>query len=150
MANTPNTTAKATSKARAKVEPETVVAPEPIIKISDTKAEVDDLRKTRMEMTVITAEANRKKLVHTYTNEERVNVSIPSLYAPYFGRVMNVSIKGISIWLPINGKTFKIPKTYAAEVRGRLARIDRILAKGKAMADIPNNHETAPGLLKLW
>lgn len=92
---------------------------------------------------------NRENLALEYRNEEKVPVAVSPLYRPYFGNVMKVSINGISIYMPIDNTTHKIPKTFADEIYSRIKAIDAIMRKQDRMAKISDNVETTPGELPL-
>lgn len=99
---------------------------------------------------LLSAEGRRKALVKTYTEEEKVPMYLSPMYRPYFGNVMPVSINGLVIYFPVDGKTYTIPTTYADEIVRRRMAIDDILTKQSKMANIASNNETAPGELKLF
>ena len=93
MAKRPNTTTDLFDEAAVD---NTVAASEP-----------NDLRKSSFE--VVAHQANRsllvkdmarKKLAHVYSKEPKVSVMVAPMYAAHFGRVMHVSINGISVAIP--------------------------------------------------
>ena len=99
---------------------------------------------------VMEAERGRRSLGKKFREEERVSVSIPPLYKPYFGKVMTVSINGISCAIPVDGKTYQVPKSFAEEAQIRMFRQNEMLEKQKALSDVQNNFETSPGELALF
>lgn len=99
---------------------------------------------------VAQAEMKRRTLAAHYNKEDKIAVSISPLYKPYFGKVMTVTINGISCAVPVDGKTYKLPKTFAQEVEARKYRQDELLEKKKNMSDVKNNFETSPGELSLF
>ncbi len=99
---------------------------------------------------VAEAEAERRKLSEFFKKQEKVPVSISPLYKPYFGKVMTVTINGISCAVPVDGKTYKIPESFAEEVEIRKFRQDKLFEKKKHMSDIQNNFESSPGELELF
>lgn len=99
---------------------------------------------------VTKAEAGRRSLGEKFRKEEKVPVSISPLYKPYFGKVMTVSINGISCAVPVDGKTYKVPKSFAEEVNVRKFRQDELMEKTRKMSDVQNNFETSPGELALF
>ena len=102
------------------------------------------------DRSVATAEMKRKTLAKHYSEEEKVSVSISPLYKPYFGKVMTVTINGISCAVPVDGKSYSIPKTFAEEVEARMYKQDRLIEKKKGMSDVQNNLESSPGELTLF
>ena len=99
---------------------------------------------------VAKAEAGRRALGEKFRKEEKVPVSISPLYKPYFGKVMTVSINGISCAIPVDGKTYKVPKSFAEEARCRMFRQNEMLEKQARLSDVQNNFETSPGELALF
>lgn len=98
---------------------------------------------------IATAVRSQETLANRYRNEEKVSVAVSPLYRPYFGNVMKVSINGISIYMPIDNTTHKIPKTFADEIYSRIQNIDAIMRKQDRMSNISHNIESTPGELPL-
>lgn len=100
---------------------------------------------------MLEATNKRRELFKYYKNEEKVDMYLSPTYQPYFGKVMRVTINGISIYFPVNGSTHKIPKTFADEITARRLKVDEIITKQAKMADIPVNMDTAtPGDTQLF
>ena len=91
------------------------------------------------------ADLTRKSLVEEYKAEEQ-----SPLYQPYLGKVIQISINGITIAFPINGTSHKVPRSFADEIDSRVMAIDATINKAKKMADIPENHERYPGELQMF
>ena len=102
------------------------------------------------EHNVATAEMGRRKLGEKFRKEEKVPVSIPPLYKPYFGKVMTVSINGISCAIPVDGKTYNVPKSFADEAKIRMFRQNEMFEKQRKLGDVQNNIESSPGELALF
>ena len=96
------------------------------------------------------ANLTRKSLVEEYKAEEQVTRSVSPLYQPYLGKVIQISINGITIAFPINGTSHKVPRSFADEIDSRVMAIDATINKAKKMADIPENHERYPGELQMF
>ena len=96
------------------------------------------------------ADFTRKSLVEEYRSEEKVTRSVSPLYQPYLGKVIQISINGITIAFPINGTSHKVPRSFADEIDSRVMAIDATINKAKKMADIPENHERYPGELQMF
>lgn len=125
---------------------------DPVV-VSDTPAPTtgDFERAThRVNSDITKKDIKRRRLADEYANETRVTVMIAPMYAAYFGRHMHVSLNGISIAVPCNGRPYMIPESYAAEVQARLRRVNDQQAKQKAFADVGNNRESSPGELPLY
>lgn len=120
--------------------------------VGDQEVSTSDFQRAthRVNSDVAVRDARRKALGRTYAAEEKVSVMIAPMYAAHFGRIMHVSINGVSISVPCDGKPYNVPKTFAAEVQGRLRAINEQQAKAKRFSDISRNYERAPGELALY
>lgn len=92
----------------------------------------------------------QKNLVNVYKNENRVAVRIAPSYAKYFGRVMRISINGISVAVKCDGKTIELPESFAAEALRRMAEMDKYELRLNKMSDVQRNAETSPGQLNFF
>ena len=95
-------------------------------------------------------EMRRRSLLKTYKEEDKLSVTISPLYKPYFGASMTVSINGISIIIPCDGKTYPINKTHAIEALGRIAKANLMIDRGKVLKDVSSNVESSPGEIKFF
>lgn len=99
----------------------------------------------------LASSSQQKELLRSrYANEDKVAMYLSPMYRPYFGRVMRVSINGVSIYFKVDGSTQLIPTTFADEVTRRRMAIDAMLTKQGRMADVAGNHEASPGELKIF
>ena len=96
------------------------------------------------------AELERKKLARLFKKQKTVPVQISPLYQPYFGKVMTVTINGTSVAVPCDGKTYKIPASFAEEVKIRMYNQDQLLMKKRRMSNVSKNFESSPGELQLF
>lgn len=99
---------------------------------------------------VAKVEMGRRNLGEQFKREEKVSVSIPPLYKPYFGKVMTVTINGVSCAIPVDGKTYTVPKSFAEEAKIRMFRQNEMLEKQRKFSDVQNNIESSPGELTLF
>jgi hypothetical protein len=90
----------------------------------------------------------RKELVRRYMAEEKVPVSISPFYAPHLGSVVNVSVQGISVFVPADGQTYRIPRTHAGWLFNSIAQIDLRQRKLARMSNIKENLEPSIGALR--
>jgi hypothetical protein len=120
--------------------------------VGDQEVSTSDFQKAshRANSDVAVRDARRKALGRTYEAEDKVSVMIAPMYAAYFGRVMHVSVNGISVSVPCDGKPYNVPETFAAVVQERLRAINDQQAKAKRFSDISRNYERAPGELALY
>lgn len=97
---------------------------------------------------------NERKIQYTmaekYKKEPLVEVSISPLYANEFSRNMPVVLNGVRINIPVDGKSYKIPQSFAMEVQHRVALANEKFKRLNRMADVRNNIERSPGELKLF
>ncbi len=112
------------------------------------KSEAKAVRES--DVAVANAERDRKALAKSFKEQEKVPVQISPLYRPYFGRVMTVTINGVSVAIPCDGKTYYVPKTFAEEAKVRIFKRDRLIQKKNRLGDVSNNFETSPGELNLF
>lgn len=106
-----------------------------------------------MDMMVAKVEKGRRELATEFRNEEKVSVKIPPLYKPYFGRVLTISINGISCAIPVDGQVYEVPKSFAEEANVRMFRQDELIQKQEKLtesAKSKNNFENYPGELALF
>ena len=99
---------------------------------------------------VAEGEKDRKQLVKSMREQELVPVSVSPLYRPYFGRTMPVTINGASVYIPCDGKTYKVPKVFADEIKVRISNQDDLFAKKRRLSDVSNNFESSPGELRIF
>jgi hypothetical protein len=102
------------------------------------------------EKAFMDAESTRRALLKVYKAEKLVSVNVSPLYAPYFGRVMRVMINGISVYVKVDGTPHNVPETFADEINGRIAHINRNIARQTRLADVTRNGEGSPGELELY
>lgn len=108
------------------------------------------MAKKAKEENVQMAEHRRKQLAKEFSEQEKVPVSISPLYKPHFGSSMTVSINGIAIVIPCNGKTYRVPEAFALEAMARISKIDKIVEKKNRMKDVSSNFERNPGELTFF
>ena len=82
------------------------------------------------------AKQRKTELHDYYLKENKVRVTGSPFYRPYFGNVMPLIINGIGVYVPMDGKSYEIPKTFADLFQKRIARIDSLIQKQGAMAGI--------------
>lgn len=115
-----------------------------------TKKEVKPAVETNAEKSLQQVELKRRSLLKVYKNEDTIPVAISPLYKPYFGASMTVSINGISIIIPCDGKAYHVPETHATEALGRIEKINLMLDRAKKLTNVSENSETTPGEIKFF
>lgn len=99
--------------------------------------------------TLVQAEGQRRALKKSYLEQGKVMFSASPMYKPYFGENMKIMINGFAIFVPLDGRSRSIPKSFAAEGFRKIREIDNFLLKKERRSDIQNNVETTPGDLRL-
>lgn len=92
----------------------------------------------------------RKQLLSHYKSEPLVARSVSPLYEPYLGKVLQLSINGITITMPINGTVHKVPQSFADEIDSRVMAVDATINKAKKMSSVAENVESYPGELQMF
>lgn len=97
--------------------------------------------------------AKAQKLVQKNAKElkeqDQVTLSMAPMYRPYFGDVMTVSLNGLSIYFPLDGRGYKIPKAYAQIIQERRRRVDEHIMRTQRLANVTQNFERSAGELEL-
>lgn len=100
------------------------------------------------------AQVNDKKMLQRmaeiYKNEKKYEISISPLYVNEFSRNQPVSLNGIQLRIPTDGKVYEVPESFAMEIRARIAAADEKFKRLNKMADVQHNQERTPGELKLF
>jgi hypothetical protein len=104
----------------------------------------------KSNVAVAEKEKERKQLAVSLKKQEKVPIQISPLYQPYFGKVHTVTINGISVAIPCDGKTYMVPKTFAEEAKIRIFKQDQLIQKKNRLGDVSNNFENSPGELNLF
>ena len=63
-----------------------------------------------------------------YRNERKLPVSIPKTFASQFGQSLDITVNGVRVSIPCDGKTYFINETHAIHARERLAKVDRLIS----------------------
>ena len=90
-------------------------------------------------------ESKRASLAEYYKGEKKVTITGSPFYRPYFGNIMPLVINGIAIHVPLNGKQYEIPETYAALFYERIQRIDAQRLIQQRLGDVSGNLEAYAG-----
>lgn len=106
---------------------------------------MDEARKQLVQATQYKEELRKQ-----YAAEDKVPMYLSPMYRPYFGKIMRVAVNGVCIYMPVDGSTQQVPRTFADEIERRRKSIDSMLTKQNRMSDITANHENAPGELSLF
>ena len=116
--------------------------------MAKTKSEAELNQEIKKDQLV--AQARKKELLKIYKDEEKVPIHISPMYRPHFGNVMTMTINGITIAVPVDGSTHKVPKTFAEHIQARITKVDSIIKKTDGMADVSRNFVSSPGELEMF
>lgn len=117
---------------------ETRIDPEPIAK------------KKTIEQETLELDRKQKNLVNVYKNEPQIVVSIAPSYAKYLGRIVRISINGVSVAVPCDGSSHKVPESHAAEIHARMQKINEQELRAQKMSRVSSNLETSPGSINFF
>jgi hypothetical protein len=95
----------------------------------------------------------QNKFLEHVRSEKKVSVSVAPQYASEFSNNMRVTINGISIFIPIDGKAYMVPETFAAEIQRRVAKVNAKLNRFKKKNGRSNDviiEEKSIGEIKLY
>ena len=81
------------------------------------------------------AQNKRKEFANKMKAEEQVTVQGSPFYRPYFGNNMPIQVNGVSVYVPLDGKPYTIPATFAGIFQERLSRIDALIQKQTVMSN---------------
>lgn len=94
--------------------------------------------------------AAQKRMAAKYKQEKLVEVSISPMYAPEFSKNMPVVLNGVRVNVPVDGKNYKVPYSFALEIRNRIAAVDDKHKNLNRLSNVASNFERSPGELKLF
>lgn len=95
------------------------------------------------------AELRTKELYQEIMKEEKVDVSLAPQYRAYFGNVMTVCLSGLTIYVPVDGRSRKVPSSFAAEIHRRRRAVDALMMKQARAARVTENKESYAGELRI-
>ena len=90
-------------------------------------------------------EKKRLSLVEKYKAEKKYKVKGAPAYQAHFGSVMSIIINGVLITVPLDGRSYEIPESFAQVFNSRIRQIDNMALQQSALADVANNIESMPG-----
>ena len=63
-----------------------------------------------------------------YKNEPKEPISISKTFQSQFGPTLVITVNGVRVAIPVDGKTYMINRTHCLHARERIAKVDRLLA----------------------
>ena len=90
-------------------------------------------------------EKKRFSLVERYKAEKKYKVKGAPAYQAHFGSVMSIIINGVLVTVPLDGRSYEIPESFAQVFNSRIRQIDNMALQQSALAEVTNNVESMPG-----
>lgn len=81
----------------------------------------------RAELNLNDLQTRQTAFLEKVRKEPKVKVSVAPQYASEFSKNMRVVINGVSIFIPIDGKEYLVPETFAAEIKRRMHKVNQKL-----------------------
>lgn len=81
----------------------------------------------RMSQRMAELQKSQTDFLEKVRKENKVSVSVAPQYAAEFSNNMRVTINGISIFIPINGREYMVPETFADEIKRRVRKVNQKL-----------------------
>lgn len=69
-----------------------------------------------------------QQVLQTFRNEDKKPISIPKSYVHVFGPNLAITVNGVRVSIPCDGKTYFINETHAEHARERMAKVDAYTA----------------------
>lgn len=111
-------------------------------------ADKESIKKgTVMSDNVSVLDNKRRKLVDKYKTQNKVPVIISPMYRPYLGKNAMVSVNGIAVYVPCDGRAYTIPRSHAGVLLEKIQKIDENNMKLNKMSDVSANKEATVGSL---
>lgn len=132
-----------TAKPAAKPVSKEVVAPE--VPETGTAPSVEFQKTVEINQ----RDKQRQKLGLKYKNEAMVPVNIAPFYKPYFGSQAMVSVNGISVYVPCDGRVHNIPATHAGVLIDSMDQINKNIERNNRMSNVQKNVEDGIGSMQL-
>lgn len=127
-----------------------VIERKPRSVVRETKVEHAQAPEKTVEAQTFMLDQRQKSLVQIYNQEQKVPVRVAPSYAKYFGRIMRVSLNGISVAVRCDGSTQELPESFATEVFRRMYEMDKHELRAQKMANASANFENSPGQINFF
>lgn len=88
-------------------------------------------------------------LTEKYKAQEKVKVVGSPMYQPHFGKAMPICLNGILISVPLDGRSYEIPESFAEVFLTRIRSVDDDINMQKRLSNVVENHEAFAGELDL-
>lgn len=90
-------------------------------------------------------EKKRMSLYDKFAAEKKYKVKGAPAYQAHFGTVMTITINGIMVAVPLDGRSYEIPESFAQIFNTRIRQVDNMELQQQVLADVGSNVESNPG-----
>lgn len=95
-------------------------------------AEADNINRASdfKERTIIDGNSlmEAQQTMMMYKNEPKEPISISKTFQSQFGPALVITVNGVRVAIPVDGKTYMINQTHCLHAKERIAKVDRLLA----------------------
>lgn len=96
------------------------------------------VQQKRSTMDLAALQLKQTKFLEAVRKEQKVAISVAPQYAAEFSNNMRVTINGISIFIPIDGREYLVPQSYADEIKRRIHKVNQKLNRFKRKGNANN------------
>lgn len=96
------------------------------------------VQQRRSTMDLAELQLKQTKFLEAVRKEPKVSVSVAPQYAAEFSNNMRVTINGISIFIPIDGREYLVPQSFADEIKRRVHKVNQKLNRFKRKGNASN------------
>lgn len=95
-------------------------------------AEADNINRASdfKERTIIDGNSlmEAQQTMMMYKNEPKEPITIPKSFVSQFGPTLAITVNGVRVSIPVDGRTYYINRTHCLHAKERVAKVDRLLA----------------------
>lgn len=92
----------------------------------------------RSTMDLAELQIKQTRFLEAVRKEPKVSISVSPQYAAEFSNNMRVTINGISIFIPIDGRDYLVPQSFADEIKRRIHKVNQKLNRFKRRGNTNN------------
>ena len=91
-------------------------------------------------------EVERTKVAKSYQEEDKYTVMGAPMYQANFGRYMPIILNGVRIDVPLDGKRYEIPESFACVFNERIDSVNRQIELQRTLQNVSENIDSGyPG-----
>lgn len=96
------------------------------------------VQQKRSTMDLAALQIKQTKFLEAVRKEPKVSINVAPQYAAEFSNNMRVTINGISIFIPIDGRDYLVPQSFADEIKRRVHKVNQKLNRFKRKGNANN------------